>query len=98
MFSGCTTPRSLGSVAVSTYDVSPERVRGRLQAARRTVAETGAIGAPAAGGALANAYGPAVPFVVFAPFMLLGALLLAFGSRETLVKPPAQAVRPAVDT
>lgn len=89
---------SLGSVAVSTYDISPERVRGRLQAARRTVAETGAIGAPAAGGALANAYGPGVPFAVFAPFMLLASVLLAFGSRETLVKSPARGVQPAVDT
>ncbi|MCI0815683.1 MAG: MFS transporter [Chloroflexi bacterium] len=89
---------SLGSVAVSTYDIVPERVRGRLQAARRTVAETGAIGAPAAGGAMANVYGPAVPFVVFGPVMLLAAVLLAFGSRETLVKQPARGVQGAVDT
>ena len=96
-FLGIANGLSLGSVAVSTYDIAPERVRGRLQAARRTVAETGAIGAPAAGGALANAYGPSVPFVVFAPIILLAAVLLALGTRETLVK-PARAVQPAVDT
>lgn len=97
-FLGIANGLSLGSVAVSTYDIVPERVRGRLQAARRTVAETGAIGAPAAGGAIANAYGPGVPFAVFGPFMLLAAVLLAFGTRETLVKPAARGVRPAVDT
>ncbi len=96
-FLGIANGLSLGSVAVSTYDIVPERVRGRLQAARRTVAETGAIGAPAAGGALANAYGPSVPFAVFGPFMLLAAVLLAFGTRETLVKPAARGVRPAVE-
>lgn len=97
-FLGIANGLSLGSVAVSTYDIVPERVRGRLQAVRRTVAETGAIGAPAAGGAIANAYGPGVPFAVFGPFMLVAAVLLAFGTRETLVKPAARGVRPAVDT
>ena len=77
---------SLGSLATSTYDVVPAAARGRLQAARRTIAEVGSVGAPLAGGILANAFNPGVPFLVFAPILLVGALLLAFVGRETLVK------------
>ena len=77
---------SLGSLATSTYDVLPPAARGRLQAARRTVAEVGGVGAPLVGGILANAFNPGVPFIVYAPILLAGALLLAFVGRETLVK------------
>ncbi|MEE8519193.1 MAG: MFS transporter, partial [Dehalococcoidia bacterium] len=77
---------SLGSLASSTYDIAPAGARGRLQATRRTIAETGGIAAPLAGGILADAYGPGVPFVVFAPVLLISALLLAFVAKETLVK------------
>ncbi len=77
---------SLGSLATSTYDVVPEAARGRLQAVRRTIADTAAIGAPAIGGLLADAYGPAVPFVVFAPIILLAGLLLMFFGKETIPK------------
>jgi MFS family permease len=77
---------SLGSLATSTYDVVPPEVRGRLQAVRRTIADTAAIGAPAIGGLLANAYGPAVPFVVYAPFILLAGLLLMLFGKETISK------------
>ena len=79
---------SLGSLAASTYDVVPAAVRGRLQALRRTIADLGAIGGPAIGGLLAELYGPAVPFVVFAPVLLFAGAALAFGAKETLVKPP----------
>ena len=43
------------------------------------------------GGLLANAFGPGVPFLAYAPILLAGALLLAFVGRETLVRegPPA---------
>jgi MFS family permease len=82
---------SLGSLAASTYDVVPASVRGRLQALRRTIADLGAIGGPAVGGLLAEFYGPAVPFIVFAPILLLAGLALAFGAKETLVKNPKEA-------
>jgi len=81
---------SLGSLATSTYDVVPYEVRGRLQAIRRTIADTGAIGAPALGGLLAYAYGPTVPFVVFAPFILLAGILLMFFGKETIPKRMSQ--------
>ena len=81
---------SLGSLATSTYDVVPAAARGRLQAARRTIAEVGAVGAPLVGGILANAFNPGVPFIAYAPILLAGSLLLAFVGRETLVKPGAQ--------
>ena len=77
---------SLGSLATSTYDVLPPAARGRLQAARRTIAEIGGVGAPLVGGILANAFNPGVPFIAYAPILLAGALLLAFVGRETLVK------------
>ena len=77
---------SLGSLATSTYDVLPAAARGRLQAARRTIAEIGGVGAPLVGGILANAFNPGVPFIAYAPILLAGALLLAFVGRETLIK------------
>jgi len=82
---------SLGSLAASTYDVVPAAVRGRLQALRRTIADLGAIGGPAVGGLLTELYGPAVPFVVFAPVLLFAGAALAFGAKETLVKPLKEA-------
>ena len=77
---------SLGSLAASTYDVLPNHVRGRLQAFRRTVAEVGGVGAPLLGGVLLNTAGPTAPFIVYAPVLLIAGLLLAFATRETLVK------------
>ena len=77
---------SLGSVATTTYDVSPDHLRGRLQALRRTVADTGAITGPLAGGAIANASGAGVAFWVYGPVILLAALLLLVAAKETLVK------------
>ncbi|HWP57875.1 MAG TPA: MFS transporter [Candidatus Acidoferrales bacterium] len=75
---------SLGSMATSTYDVVPQSARGRLQAVRRTVAEIGGIFAPLAGGYLANKFHPGIPFLVYAPLLVLSALLLALVARETL--------------
>ena len=75
---------SLGSLATSTYDVVPAHARGRLQALRRTVAELGSGVAPLIGGYLANVYNPGVPFWVYAPLLLLSALLLAVVGKETL--------------
>ena len=77
---------SLGSLAASTYDVLPDHVRGRLQAFRRTVAEVGGVGAPLLGGVLLNTVGTTAPFIIYAPVLLIAGLLLAFATRETLVK------------
>jgi MFS family permease len=77
---------SLGSLATSTYDVVPAHARGRLQALRRTIAELGSGAAPLIGGYLANAFNPGVPFLVYAPLLLLSATFLAVFSKETLDK------------
>lgn len=85
---GVSNGLSLGSLATSTYDVVPEEARGRLQAARRTIAEVGGVGGPLLGGFLANAMNPGVPFLAYAPILIAAGLLLAFVARETLVKNP----------
>jgi MFS family permease len=81
---GITQGLSLGSLATSTYDVVPAHARGRLQALRRTIAELGSSVAPMIGGTLANAYNPGLPFLVYAPLLLLSATLLAVVGKETL--------------
>jgi MFS family permease len=85
-FLGIANGLSLGSLATSTFDVVPASARGRLQAVRRTIAETGGIGAPLFGGYLADAFNPGVPFLAYAPLLVLSALLLAVVARETLEK------------
>ncbi len=85
-FLGIANGLSLGSLATSTYDVVPANARGRLQAARRTIAEIGGVGAPLVGGLLADKFNPGVPFLVYAPLLILSAVLLAIIARETLKK------------
>ncbi len=85
-FLGVANGLSLGSLATSTYDVVPANARGRLQAARRTIAEIGGISAPLIGGFLADKFNPGVPFFAYAPFLVLSAVLLAVVARETLEK------------
>ena len=75
---------SLGSLATSTYDVVPAHARSRLQALRRTIAELGSGVAPLIGGYLANTFNPGVPFLVYAPLLILSATLLAVVGKETL--------------
>ena len=82
--SGVAQGLSLGSLATATYDVVPPRVRGRLQAIRRTVAELGSGMAPLIAGYLANAFNPGVPFLAYAPLLLLSAGFLLFVGKETL--------------
>ncbi len=89
VFMGFSNGLSLGSVATSTYDVAPEAVRARLQAARRTVSEVGAITGPLLGGFLAVQLGAGQVFFVYAPVLLVAAALLMFVARETLVKSSA---------
>ncbi len=83
-FMGVANGLSLGSIATSTYDVVPPSARGRLQAARRTIAEIGGVVAPLLGGVLADAFNPGMPFLVYAPLLVLSAVLLAAVGRETL--------------
>jgi MFS family permease len=85
-FLGVANGLSLGSLATSTYDVVPAHARGRLQAARRTIAEIGGIGAPLFGGLLADKFNPGVPFLAYAPLLILSAILLAAVGRETIQK------------
>jgi MFS family permease len=85
-FLGIANGLSLGSLATSTFDVVPARARGRLQAVRRTIAETGGIGAPLLGGYLADTFNPGVPFLAYAPLLVLSAFLLALVAHETLEK------------
>jgi MFS family permease len=82
--SGVAQGLSLGSLATATYDVVPPQVRGRLQAIRRTVAELGSGMAPLIAGYLANTFNPGVPFLAYAPLLLLSASLLLFIGKETL--------------
>ncbi|MBM4260436.1 MAG: MFS transporter [Deltaproteobacteria bacterium] len=74
---------SLGSMSVSTFDVVPASARGRLQAARRTIAEMGGALAPALGGFLANMFNPGVPFLVYVPILIAAACFLGFVGKET---------------
>jgi MFS family permease len=83
-FMGIANGLSLGSLATSTYDVVPAAARGRLQAFRRVCAEVGSVSAPLLGGFLADRYNPGVPFWVYAPLLILSAVLLALVGRETL--------------
>jgi MFS family permease len=85
-FLGISNGLSLGSLATSTYDVVPASARGRLQAARRTIAEIGGISAPLIGGYLVDRFSPSVPFFASAPLLVLSAILLAIVARETLEK------------
>jgi len=85
-FLGVANGLSLGSLATSTYDVVPAKARGRLQAARRTIAEIGGISAPLIGGYLVDKFDPSVPFFAYAPLLVLSAVLLAVVARETLEK------------
>ena len=85
-FLGIANGLSLGSLATSTFDVVPASARGRLQAARRTIAEVGGVAAPLLGGLLADKFNAGVPFLAYAPLLVISALLLAFVARETLQK------------
>jgi MFS family permease len=92
-FLGIANGLSLGSLATSTFDVVPTSARGRLQAARRTVAEIGGVSAPLLGGFLADTFNPGVPFLAYAPLIIISAVLLAFIGRETLPKQSKEAAR-----
>jgi MFS family permease len=83
-FLGVANGLSLGSLATSTFDVVPASARGRLQAARRTIAEIGGVAAPLLGGVLADKFNSGVPFLAYAPLLVISALLLSLVAHETL--------------
>lgn len=83
---GIATGLSLGSMSTFSYDVIPEHARGRLQALRRLIGEFGTLSGPLAGGIIADRSGPGSAFFVYVPLLVLAALLLAFGTRETLAR------------
>lgn len=96
---GISTGLSLGSLSTFSYDIIPEHARGRLQAMRRLVGEFGALLGPLAGGVLADRSGAGPAFFVYVPLLVITALLLAFGARETLHrKERLPAARTRVDT
>jgi MFS family permease len=57
------------------------------------VAEIGGVGAPLLGGFLADTFNPGVPFLAYAPLIIISAVLLAFIGRETLPKQSKEAAR-----
>ena len=69
-------------MSVSTFDIVPAHARGRLQAARRMIAEMGGTSAPLVGGYLATRFGAGVPFLVYVPILLAAAVYLALAGRE----------------
>lgn len=77
---------SLGSMSTFSYDVIPEFARGRLQALRRVVGDSGAFAGALAAGLIADRYGAGPAFFFYVPLLLAAALLLAFGTRETLAR------------
>lgn len=75
---------SLGSMSTFSYDVIPAQARGRLQALRRVIGDLGGVLGPVTAGVLADRYGPRMAFPAYVPLLGLTALLVAFGTRETL--------------
>ncbi len=81
---GFASGMAMGSMTTYTFDIVPTRLRGQLQALRRTFGETGAIAGPLAAGAVASASAPSTAFLVFAPLLLGAGLALLFIAREGL--------------
>jgi len=83
---GVATGLALGTMATYTYDVIPEHARGRLQALRRIIGESGGIAGPIVGGVIADTLSPGIAFWAFVPLQLVSGLLITFVARESLRK------------
>ncbi len=81
---GVATGLALGTMATYSYDIIPEQARGRLQALRRLIGESGGIVGPLVAGVIADAAGPATVFWCFVPLQLVSGLLITFVARESL--------------
>lgn len=81
---GVATGLALGTMATYTYDVIPEHARGRLQALRRIIGESGGIAGPLIGGVIADTFSPGIAFWCFVPLQLVSGLLITFVARESL--------------
>lgn len=80
---GIASGLAMGSMTVYTYDIAPPEARGRLQSLRRVIGETSGTTGPMVGGLIATTASPGLTFLIFAPFHLVSALLLAFVARES---------------
>ena len=83
---GVSTGLAIGSMSTFTYDIIPESGRGRFQAMRRSVGETGSFTGPIVGGLVAAATHPGVAFLAFVPLHVTSALLLQFVARESVAR------------
>jgi len=75
---------ALGSMTIYTYDISPDRLRARLQAQRRTLGEAGGFSGPAIAGGIATVYGAGPAFLFLAPLHVISTVLLILFARESL--------------
>jgi MFS family permease len=77
---------ALGSMTIYTYDIVPPQARGRLQSLRRVIGQTSGTMGPIIGGVIATVASPSVVFLVFAPFLVASALVIALVARESAGK------------
>jgi MFS family permease len=89
---------ALGSMTIYTYDIVPPQARGRLQSLRRVIGQTSGTMGPIVGGVIAGIASPSIVFWVFAPFMVVAALLIAFVARESAGKRASVAARAVVES
>ncbi len=90
---GLSNGLGLGSMASYAYDVIPPESRGRMQAFRRTIGETGGVLGPVAGGLITDLYNPALAFLCFVPLQAAAAVSIGFFARESLRNPRITAPR-----
>ena len=76
------------AVGMCVNMIDPQSQQACMQKAKSdqqtAMAEIGGVGAPLIGGILADRFGPGVPFLAYAPLLVLSAVLLAAVGRETL--------------
>ncbi len=76
-----------GSKATYSYDVIPEHARGRLQALRRILGESGGLLGPFLGGIIADLFNPGAGFLACVPLQVASMLLMTFVAKESLRRP-----------
>lgn len=81
---GVSNGLGLGTMASYSYDIIPAEARGRMQAFRRTIGESGGVLGPMAGGVIADALNPGLAFLCFVPIQAVAAITIGFMARESL--------------
>ncbi len=81
---GVSNGLGLGTMATYTYDIIPVHARGRLQAIRRTLGETGGVIGPIFAGVIADVINPGAAFFFFLPLQATATYFVAFKARESL--------------